>query len=225
MKVQFDTKQFMSQMNNLVNYSVGFVDGIQKGKKTFLDNLGRSTVESLKDFVDSMARVDQAMLHHVYEWNRVGSPNARLFDIEYTVSNLGLSLRSTFRQSTSVKEGSNVPFYDKARIMEEGIPVTIRPKKASVLAFTTADGEQVFTPKSVTVANPGGEAVVGGYEKAFDTFMNNYFTQAFLNSSGILDKLKDISIYKQNLEQGSRIGKSKGRDVGYRWIVNAGVIR
>lgn len=224
MKIQFKTEQFEKDMRNIVEYSSGFLSGVQKGKTKFLEEVGRLTVEALKEFIDSMARVSPDAMHHVYEWNQTGSPNARLFDITYTVSGLGLSLKSTFRQSTSVKEGSNVPFYEKARIMENGIPVRIVPTK-KVLAFTDENGEEVFTRNPVTVQNPGGNEVQGSYEAAFDNFINQYFTQAFLRSSGILDYIKDVSLYKKNLRAGKAMGRSKGVDTGYRWITNIGVVK
>ena len=34
-----NTKQFEKQINNIVNYSFGFLDGVQKGKTLFLKNL------------------------------------------------------------------------------------------------------------------------------------------------------------------------------------------
>jgi hypothetical protein len=131
----FNSKQFKKDMNNIVNYSIGFLDGVHKGKTVFLKTLGMETVEVMKEFIDSNARVNPEMLHHIYEWNLTGSPEARLYDISYTVSNLGLSFKSSFSQSRSIKDGSRTPFYDKARIMENGIPVTIRPRAAQVLAF------------------------------------------------------------------------------------------
>jgi hypothetical protein len=225
MKPNFDTKKFMKDMNNIMDYSSGFLEGVSAGKRQFLDNLGKQTIEAMKEFVDSMARVDKEMLHHVYEWNQTGSPNSRLFDIDYTVSNLGLSLKSTFSQSVSIQNGSNTPFYDKARIMEYGIPVTIRPKAAKVLSFTDENGERVFTPNTVVVAKPGGDSVQGSFERSLDVFMSQYFTQSFLNASGIIDKLKDTSIYKKNLSSGAKMGRSRGKEIGYRWIVNAGIGR
>lgn len=221
----FNDKDFLREMNNLMDYSFGFLNGAVTGKRAFLENLGVSTIEALKQFIDSMARVEPAALHHVYEWSMTGSPDARLFDIDYTVSNLGLSIKSTFRQSTSIKAGSTVPFYNKAKIMEEGSPVTIRPKKSNFLVFTNEEGEEVFVQKPVVVENPGGSQVAGRYEQTFDTFILNYFSQSFLNASGILDKLKDLSVYKRNISSGSKMGASRGREIGYRWIVNAGVIR
>lgn len=219
---RIDSKQFGKDMQNIIDYSLGYLDGVKKGKTKLLENLGNKTVEILKEFIDSYARTSPDMLHHVYEWNQVGSPNARLFDITYTVSNLGLSFRSEFRQSTSVKEGSRVPFYDKARIMEQGIPVTIRPTRAKALAFTD-NGEEVFTKSPVRIENPGGGEVQGGFERAMDVFFNNYFRQSFLRTSGILDYIENPVLYKKNLRAGKNFGKSKGVDTGYRWIVNAGV--
>ena len=222
MKLEYDTKQFMKDMNNVIQYSMGFLEGVKSGKRIMLDNVGKLTIEAMKDFIDVIARVDTAVLQHVYEWGQSGSPDARLYDLTYTVSNLGLSVKSSFRQSSSIQAGSNVPFYDKARIMENGIPVTIRPVRAKVLAFKDG-GEQVFTKGPVVVTNPGGDAAKGGFEKAFDIFMNQYFSQAFLNSSGILNYLQNPVAYKKNLPSGKKFGKSSGYATGYRWIANAGV--
>lgn len=222
MRVLFNAKAFKKDMRNIINYSVGFLDGVQMGKREFFENIGRSTIDLLKDFVDSNARVDPEALHHVYEWGQTGSPSARLFDLGYTVSNLGLSLKSTFRQSTSVKSGSNVPFYNKASIMEYGIGVTISPRAAKVLAFED-NGEEIFTKNPVYVANPGGDDVQGSFERTFDDFFKNYFSQAFLMSSGFVKYLSSPTLYKRNLQDGKRMGRSQGLSTGYRWIANAGL--
>lgn len=219
MRLTYDTARFEREMDNVIKYSLGFLDGVQKGKRIFLENLGESAIEVMKEFVDSNARIDPDMLHHIYEWYQTGSPNARLFDIDYTVSSLGLSFKSSLRQSTSVKAGSSIPFYDKARIMEEGIPVRIKPRASSVLAFED-DGEQVFTKKEVVVENPGGTAVEGGLEKTLDIFMNQYFTQAFLYNSGILKHFQDGTMFKRNMRSGKNLGKAKGIETGFKWIVN-----
>ena len=218
----FNSNQFKKDMNNIVNYSVGFLEGVQRGKTVFLKTLGMETVEIMKEFIDSNARVNPQMLHHVYEWTMTGSPDARLYDISYTTSNLGLSFRSSFSQSTSIKDGSRTPFYDKARIMEYGIPVTIRPKVAQVLAFDD-NGETVFTRGPVEILNPGGTEVEGGFEKVFDMFFNKYFSQAFLRTSGVARYLENPQVYKKDMPAGKRMGKAKGLATGYRWIANAGV--
>lgn len=222
MRAVFTSSQFKKEMNNIVDYSIGFLDGVQRGKTVFLKMLGLETVELMKEFIDSNARINPEMLHHVYEWYQTGSPSARLYDISYTTSNLGLSFRSSFSQSISVKNGSRTPFYNKARIMEEGIPVTIRPKVAQVLAFTD-NGEEVFTRGPVQVLNPGGNAVEGGFEKVFDMFFNRYFSQAFLRVSGVAKYLENPEVYRKNMKAGKSMGRSKGISTGYRWIANAGM--
>lgn len=223
LSVRFDDGQFAKDMNNIVNYAVGFMEGAQAGKTQLFHALAAETIEVLKQYIDSSARTDPRALHHVYEWYQTGSPQSRLYDIDYTVSRLGLSFRSTFSQSMSIKNGSKTPFYDKARIMEEGVPVTIRPKQAKVLAFED-DGRDVFTKKPITIENPGGDTA-GEFERVFDQFFIAYFTQAFLRSSGILELIQNPVAFKRNMKAGKKGGKSTGYQTGYRWIANAGVGR
>jgi len=220
MRVMLNTKEFEKKLENLYKYSSGFLDGVQKGKSIFLKNLGMTTIEVLKQYIDSEARSNPKALHHVYEWYQAGSPSARLYDFDYTVSNLGLSFKSTFSQSKSLASNASVPFYNKAKIMEEGIPVIIKPTKANKLAFEV-DGQTIFTSSEVTVNNPGGEYVEGSFEKISDQFFNIYFKQSFLRSSGIYDYIKNPVLYKKNFAAGIKLGKSKGVDTGFKWIANA----
>lgn len=222
MKVIMNDATFKKEMKNIIEYSIGFLEGVQAGKTQFLNNVGKLTTEILKEYIDSNARVNPKALHHIYEWYKVGSPDARLYDINYTISNLGLSFVSTMKQSTSIKDGSSVPFYNKAKIMEEGTPVTIKPNKADVLVFEDG-GETIFTKGKVTITNPGGDATTGSFEKVVDTFFSKYFTQAFLKSSGLYEYLSNPKVYSKNLAAGKKSGKSLGMQVGYRWIANAGI--
>lgn len=215
MKITFDDKQFYKDMNRFVEYTQGFLDGVEKAKPNILDKLGKEVLERIKEFVDANARVNPQALHHMYEWSMTGTPQGRLFDLGYLVSGSGLSFNYTFRQSTTASEGSSVPFYDKARIMEQGIPVVIRPRK-KVLAFED-NGEQVFTSKPVVVQSPGGEETTGAFEQTLETFFNSYFTQAYINSSQIFDYLKNPFPYANSLQRGMRGGRSYGRSVGYGW--------
>lgn len=215
--IKYRTSDFMKEMNSLIGYTNGFLDGAQAGKKELLETIGARTVEILNQFIDSNARANQAVLHHIYEWNEAGSPGSRLFDLEYTTAGGGLTIRSTFRQSLSVQSGSKTPFYDKARIMEQGIPVKIKPVRSEVLVFEQ-DGETVFTKSPVSVSNPGGDAVAGGMKQTIDNFFNSYWKQSFLQATGIADILRNPIQFKKNLPRAKTGGKSAGFDVGYRWI-------
>lgn len=215
-RATIDDKQFMRDMNNLVGYTRGFLEGVESSKGEILNKVGIDVVERLKQFVDANARVNPAALNHMYEWSATGSPAARLFDIDYISDGLGLSFVATYRQSTSVAEGSKTPFYDKARVMEEGIPVTIRPKR-KVLAFKGENGEDVFTPNAVVVNNPGGSETTGSFEDTIENFFASYFTQSYLQSSQIFNYLENPFPYANEMQRGLRGGASYGRAVGKRW--------
>lgn len=219
--VTLNSNRLTADLVNIVEYSLGFVDGVKKGKKLFLDNVGKLTKEILEQFIDANARSNPQMLQHVYEWYKNGSPDARLFDLNYTVSNVGLSFYSNFKQSSSIKSGSSVPFYNKAAIMERGIGVTIKPVRAQALVFED-NGETVFTKKPIRVNNPGGSQAQGGFERTVNLFFNRYFTQAFLKTSGLSDYLKNPVVYKNNLRKGKQLGRSAGVSTGFSWIAKAG---
>ena len=224
MIVKFEIDSLVSKLDNIAKYSIGFLEGAEAGKQKFLNNLGETAIEYLKNFIDSNARINPETLHHVYEWYETGSPNARLFDLEYIVNNDNvISFSYTFSQSNSYSRGSNVPFYNKATIMENGSPITIRPKQGGVLSFND-NGEQVFTKKPVVVKNPGGPATQDAFENTLKDFFDNYFTQSFLISSGIAEHFKDIRTYKQNFAAGSKQGKPLGFKVGYEWVSKGGRI-
>jgi hypothetical protein len=207
-------------MNNIIKYSVGFLDGVQSGKSIFLNHVGENTVFILKQYIDAEARSNPKALHHIYEWYKTGSPEARLYDFHYTVSNLGLSFKSNFKQSKTLSHDSSEPFYDKARVMEDGTPVTIRPQKSDALRFSI-NGEIVFTKKEVVVNNPGGDFTEGAFEKIADQFFNVYFRQSFLKSSGLYSYIKTPTLYKTNFYAGSKGGKNIGISTGFKWIANA----
>ena len=220
MKVITDTANLEKILNNTIKYSTGFLDGAQKGKSIFLKNLGQGVITVLKDYIDVEARSNPQALHHIYEWYQVGSPKARLYDFTYTVSNVGLSFKSNFKQSKTLSSGSSEPFSNKAKIMEDGIPVTIAPKNSDVLAFDIG-GETIFTKREIHIENPGGTAVQGSFEKVADEFFYRYFKQSFLKSSGLYSYIKKPVLYKTNFTSGSRAGTSVGIETGFKWIANA----
>jgi hypothetical protein len=221
MKVDFDDSKFFRELTNITKYAEGFLEGAITGKKEFLDNLGSSVIESLKNFIDMNARVDPQSLHHVYEWQQVGQETGRLFDLNYVATSGGISVNGTLKQSQSVAFGANTPFYDKAKIMESGMPITIRPRYSEVLAFEE-NGEKIFTKKDVHIDRPGGASVQGSFERVFDTFFSTYFSQSFLSSSGLRKYLENPIAFKNNLNAGKTGGKSVGKQIGYNWIVKAG---
>jgi hypothetical protein len=210
-------KQFEKDMNNIVAYAQGFLDGAKRGKRKLFEVLGAQAVESLGDYIDATARMNPQSLFHVYEWYETGSSDARLFDLDYTISNVGLSIYGTFTQSTSVQEGSRDPFRKKAKYMEEAIPVTIRPKYVKFLKFEIR-GRTIYSKGPIRVKNPGGEQTTGSFHETFKDYMQNYMSQALLDVSGISKSLRNPVGFKSNIAAGMRRGRSVGIRVGMNWI-------
>jgi hypothetical protein len=220
MRVKFDDKKFMKDMNNIIEYSYGFLEGIQIGKKELYSGLGPEISELAAQYVDINAKINPQLLHHVYEWYQTGSPKSRLFDIDYTISNVGITFNTKLKQSTSIQQGSNEPFAEKAMIMENGIGVTIKPKKAESLRFET-NGEIVYTRNEVFVENPGGQTQQQ-FEKIIDEFFGTYFKQSFLKISGLDKHFKNASVYKKNIKAGKRGGRNVGKSTAIKWVASAG---
>ena len=215
-----NTRMFEKQIRNIVDYSIGFLDGVKSGKSLFLDNLGSGIIFALGQYIDVMAKGNPKALHHIYEWNNVGSPAARLFDIDYRVTGTGLTLGSKFKQSRTVSSDMTQPFYNKSKIMENGTPVKIIPTGNNPLKFNSSTG-QVFTKSPVLVNNPGGDEVEGSFERTVNEFISRYLTQSFLRSSGLYEYIEKPVLYKNNVNSGSKLGRSKGIETGFSWITHA----
>jgi hypothetical protein len=220
--VTFDDKQFVKDLQNITNYGIGFMDGIQSNKQVMFSNVGKIIKETLFDFIDSMARTDPKRLHHVYEWYMTGSPNARLYKLHYRTLKSGIKFSYEFSQSRSLKNGSYVPFHNKAKVMEDGTPVTITPTGNKPLVFTQGN-ETVFTKKPVVVQNPGGTSTDGAFEDTIKIFFGQYMSQLFLDASGIKRDFMNISEFSKNFASGKNGGHSVGLSAGTNWISKVGV--
>ena len=148
-----------------------------------------------KDFgqyMDAQARSKPKSLHHVYEWNKVGNPLHRLFNLTL-VDQSGLSFKVSrdFKLSKSSvpsknkKQKKRYVFANKASIMEAGMPVVIRPKSAERLVFEM-DGRTVFMPKgsSVVVKRPGGKAATNQFSLSYGRFFGGQLVNASIKASG-----------------------------------------
>jgi hypothetical protein len=219
--IKFDDKTFFKDLMNIAEYSEGFLEGAELAEEKLARDIAENGVEIFKEFVDQNARVDQQRYHHIYEWYEVGNPSGRLFDIHYDINQGSISFDGIFLQSNTIKKDSNTPFFNKAQIMELGMPVTISPVNVSMLSFNI-DGQQIFTSGPVTVEHPGGTYVMGSFQRIFDIFFKEHFAQSVLDATGIRQYLNNPKKYKENLKSGKSSGKSKGVEIGYNWIARAG---
>jgi hypothetical protein len=134
------------------------------------------------EFIIHMSQVafgSQKQFEHMYEWGRVGDPNARLW--KNILRGTGSARVSTFdfkaskkavpvkpiKQEVGVK-GNHI-FVWKAPILELGLPVRISPKIASTLVMDYPKGAGVlaYTKRTIYIARQGNPQVWGEFTNEF----------------------------------------------------------
>lgn len=203
--VRIDSKEVNRILGNAVNFSYGFLDGIELEQIVFNQMLGEYTVDALYKYIDAQARMNPNALHHVYEWNATGDSGSRLFEISSKASKRVIHFSGKFLPSKTSVNGDDV-FVNKAEVMENGIGVTIEPRESDVLAFED-EGEMVFTTKAIYVAHPGGDAVAGSFGEVVNEFFSSYFTNAFLTP--LLNDLMTADEFTRLFPQGAKGGGRK----------------
>lgn len=185
----------VAQISAFLYYQANVLAGLENNAA--FQNLFKTTIfnQINKDFgqyIDATARIKPKSLHHVYEWNKVGVPGARLFELkELPSAGISFQIGYVFLQSKSAvpiknaKQKKKYYFTDKAEVMESGKPVTIAPKGNNRLVFDL-DGVTVFMPKGVSlvIKNPGGSKASHQFEIAYGKFFGGQLVNASIKSSG-----------------------------------------
>ena len=203
LKLTIDSKVFLSQINEKIDAvkELASPKTMQEVSKAAFSITGRKFVLA----VDRYAALNPKRMHHVYEWNRIGDPLARLFVIERSsILNGDLVISSSFLPSrvpvpvpaelrtagpTGKMVTSNNIFRNKADVMERGQPVTFDTIR--IITFLGSQGQMFFQPGTrVTINNPGGIQT----RDAFRDFMVEWYTenvQSVMDSSGLYETIVD----------------------------------
>lgn len=213
-------KELDKILNNAVDYSSGFLQGVGISRLEFNRILGGYTAEALGQYIDSKARMNPESLHHVYEWGQTGNSGARLFRFNVKATNTLINFDGKFLQSRSTPPNSDSVFSDKARVMENKISVTVSPRVSPVLVFEDEE-ETVFTTQSVFIENPGGDAVAGSFGRVVDEFFDVYFTASIF--SQLLKSLQAPKEFSRYFSQGTKQGKGIGVTAGRKYLLSKGI--
>jgi hypothetical protein len=220
--IKFDSKEAMKILSNVVAYSDGFIKETKAKESTVASKLANASIEAFYDYLDGLARTNPGMLHHVYEWGNVGNPEERLVELKKSISRGGaVSIDTDFLISSSIPQGGNEPFYEKATIMEDGIPITIQATNAKAMFFEY-DGQEYFTAGPITIENPGGEAVRGSFVKAFEEFYNVYFDNVYLRAIRFYEHFSNTKAYAKNFPAAVQSANASGigRTTALKWILS-----
>lgn len=178
----------VAQISAAIFYQSSVISQLTQNK-SFQASFRRVVFQQIKDdfgnYIDSQARIRPRSLHHVYEWKQAGVPTARLFKLKMIdADEISFRFNYEFNLSKSLvptqKGKHRHVFYNKASVMESGMPVKIAPRHSERIVFEI-DGEVVFMPKgrSVTVRRPGGS----GARNQFMMHYSRWFSSDLVNQS------------------------------------------
>jgi hypothetical protein len=220
--MNINSKEAMRVLNNVVNYSEGFIKESKAKESYVASKLASTSITAFYEYLDVLARTNPGMLHHVYEWGEAGNPGARLVELKKVLAGKKVEIASEFIMSTTISENGSEPFWNKAEVMEEGITVQVNEVSAQALFFQI-DGEEFFRTGPIVIENPGGEQVRGSFVRAFEEFYNNYFDQVYLRSIRFYDHFTKSKEFESGFNSAVRSGSaaSIGRRSALSWIINA----
>jgi len=218
---KINAKKAMKILNNVVQYSDGFIKETKAQEARVTARLANLSIDGFYDYMDQLARVNPGMLHHVYEWGRVGDPGSRLFELKKQISKNNAVITSEFLTSETISSTSNEPFYEKAKIMEEGISVVVQEVEAQALFFEI-DGVEYFRTGPIVIENPGGSEVRGSFVEQFEEFYNTYLDDVYLKAIRFYQYFMDAKPYERNFNSAVKSGNANmiGRKTALSWIEN-----
>jgi len=212
------SKKSIEALNREINLKVKAIGYMTQPE--FLNEVSKAVFVILGErfvlAVDRFSVTNPKRMHHIYEWNKVGFPSARLFVLNKAVLiNGSMTIKAEFKPSktpvpinpellTPGSTGKLVSkkniFRDKAQVMEEGRAVRYQAKK--MLAFMGSDlGIKFIQPgTTVNINNPGGKFVKG----SLATFMSAWYNknaQTIIDSSGLYERIANetaIALSKNN---------------------------
>ena len=207
----------------------GFIDGLSA--KIGADvNVGpvlqyaHSTMaERFDAYMSVVAPAAPNQFHHVYEWGRIGVPQAQLW--KNKLRGRGADRYASFEFRASVvpvplPQGAKKPynrkhrFIYKAMIMEYNMAVTIKPKRAKMLACPV-DDRVIFTKGPVVVENPGGPSTTGAFTAAWTSWWTGAGANQVFNAEIKKNLERDLS--ERSMAKFLRmlkVGKKKSVSIG-----------
>jgi len=200
------SKKSVEALNREIDLKVKAINHMKQPE--FLNEIAKAVFVILGEkfvlAVDRFSVTNPKRMHHIYEWNKVGSPSARLFVLNKEILiNGSMTIRTQFKPSkTSVPinpellspgptgkivSKKNI-FKDKAQIMEEGRAVHYQTKR--MLAFMGSDlGIKFIRPgTTVNINNPGGKHVKGSLAIFMSAWYNKN-AQTIIDSSGLYERI------------------------------------
>lgn len=184
----------VAQISAFLYYQANVIAKLTSNKmfqSKFTEVIFKQIDKDFGEYIDALARSKPRSLHHVYEWNSVGTKTSRLFELKVlSTSGLSFKIGYSFKPSKSLVPSSGNSnrrhvFVNKAQIIEEGKPLIVFPRQAERLVFES-EGKTIFMPKGkpVTIRRPGGAAARNQFYLAHGRFFSGQLVSASIKKSG-----------------------------------------
>lgn len=168
----FNTGKFAEKVLSLATYDGTLITKLYQDpvNKRKIDRGAAFIVKNyFNEYIDNRARQSPSQFHHVYEFDKTGDSQSRLFTAIVADSAAGAVLTYTFTPA-KMPNREGYPFPNKAEVMESGETIVITPKRSRYLRYRLQEGQFVTSERSV-IENPGGPAVAGSFTKTFNQFI------------------------------------------------------
>jgi hypothetical protein len=193
-----DTGGFPEKILALTKYDMTILSKVHSSENKMAIERGAVTLIAnyFENFVDAKARANSERFHHIYEWDRSGDKNARLFKRNITSTPAGAVISFNFTKSKEPNRNGYI-FYNKASVMESGQTVIVRPKNKKFLVYTIND-QTIITSKPSIISSPGGTQVKGAFTEEWQSF-STYKAKSILKELRYFERINDSIVKKRKL--------------------------
>lgn len=168
-----DTDGFPEKIIALTQYDTCLLTALHKKpqNKMIIERGAADIVATyFEEYVDARARSNPEKFHHVYEFDKVGDRDRRLFKKNLSSTTEGTIISFSFKPAKRPNRQGYL-FSNKASIMESGETIIVRPKSSKYLMYKIDEtGAFVKTKKPSVIRNPGGKYVKGSFKNEFENF-------------------------------------------------------
>lgn len=231
------------------NYLTGFMKTMSTEIKTdqhmgpILKYVHSELAQVFDDYMTALSTAMPSRFHHVYEWNQIGNPAAKLWKNVLRghggnrVATWEWRASKTIVPVTEEAQEQGVKqihvFVWKAPVMEYSTNITIKPKRGTGLAYFTGPVSEPgrwklnFTKNPIDVQNPGGMEVKGAFTAAYLEWWSDSGGAGAEFATRIQRVLeKDFADMPLNFKKGSRsrtktfsiTGESAGAKAAQAWL-------
>jgi len=230
-----NSKDVEKVIRNTIEYTDGFLDEFKRQEPTILRDVMEASIDIFYEDLDQMATSSPNRFHHLYEWDQVGQPSARLVELDAQLKSKVGNIRAFFLESFSLPTNradsfgiapeTYEPFSFKAEVMENGSGVIVQPKNFSKVKFAIGQN-MYYSERPIFISNPGGNDVQGSFTAFFKMFFSKkYFVDKVLYSDLNFQKYFSRPVpYEKNYRRAVKgnSAKAQGRAAAQEWVLKAG---